>query len=185
MKTTMKCLRKIIIGFIAYLCMIFSVCGASDNNVEDAVKLEKFGISEKSINVFFSTGLYKGLLDEGKPILVIAMMSKTIPPKPDINLGFFYKLTESKKIDLGINIVNPPFVFGFIGMYENAKLKLDTTIELGSEEFKIATDTVYNLPTEVKDGFTLITYFEITKNKDNTYNEPYLAFIYKKKIDKH
>lgn len=165
--------------------MIFSVCGASDNNVEDAVKLEKFGISEKSINVFFSTGLYKGLLDEGKPILVIAMMSKTIPPKPDINLGFFYKLTESKKIDLGINIVNPPFVFGFIGMYENAKLKLDTTIELGSEEFKIATDTVYNLPTEVKDGFTLIRYFEITKNKDNTYNEPYLAFIYKKKIDKH
>ena len=165
--------------------MIFSVCGASDNNVEDAVKLEKFGISEKSINVFFSTGLYKGLLDEGKPILVIAMMSKTIPPKPDINLGFFYKLTESKKIDLGINIVNPPFVFGFIGMYENAKLKLDTTIELGSEEFKIATDTVYNLPTEVKDEFTLIRYFEITKNKDYTYNEPYLSFIYKKKIDKH
>lgn len=112
------------------------------------------------------------------------MMSKTIP-KPDINLGFFYKLTESKKIDLGISIINPPFVFGFIGMYENAKLKLDTTIELGSEEFKIATDTVYNLPTEVKDGFTLIRYFEITKNKDNTYNEPYLAFIYKKKIDKH
>ena len=184
MKTTMKCLRKIIIGFIAYSCMIFSVCGASDNNVEDAVKLEKFGISEKSINDFFSTGLYKGLLDEGNPILVIAMMSKTIP-KPDINLGFFYKLTESKKIDLGINIVNPPFVFGFIGMYENAKLKLDTTIELGSEEFKIATDTVYNLPTEVKDGFTLIRYFEITKNKDNTYNEPYLALIYKKKIDKH
>lgn len=133
--------------------MIFSVCGASGNNVEDAVKLEKFGISEKSINVFFSTGLYKGLLDEGNPILVIAMMSKTIP-KPDINLGFFYKLTESKKIDLGINIVNPPFVFGFIGMYENAKLKLDTTIELVSEEFEITADTVYNLPTEVKDGFT-------------------------------
>ena len=70
-------------------------------------------------------------------------------------------------------------------MYENVKLKLDTAIELGSEEFKIATDTVYNLPTEVKDGFTLIRYFEITKNKDNTYNEPYLAFIYKKKIDKY
>lgn len=153
MKTTMKCLRKIIIGFIAYLCMIFSVCGASDNNVEDAVKLEKFGISEKSINDFFSTGLYKGLLDEGNPILVIAMMSKTIP-KPDINMGFFYKLTESKKIDLGINIVNPPFVFGFIGMYENAKLKLDTAIELVSEEFEITADTVYNFPTEVKDGFT-------------------------------
>lgn len=184
MKTTMKCLRKIIIGFIAYLCMNFLVCGASGNNVEDAVKLEKFGISEKSVNDFFSTGLYKGFLDEGKPILVLAMMSKTIP-KPDINLGIFYKLTESKKIDLGINIVNPPFVFGFIGMYENAKLKLDTTIELGSEEFKIATDTVYNLPTEVKDGFTLIRYFEITKNNDNTYNEPYLAFIYKKKIDKY
>lgn len=133
--------------------MFFSVCGASGNNVEDAVKLEKFGIYEKSINDFFSTGLYKGLLDESNPILVIAMMSKTIP-KPDINLGFFYKLTESKKIDLGINIVNPPFVFGFIGMYENAKLKLDTTIELGSEEFKINADTVYNLPTEVKDGFT-------------------------------
>ena len=164
--------------------MIFSVCGASDNNVEDAVKLEKFGISEKSINDFFSTGLYKGLLDEGNPILVLAMMSKTIP-KPDINLGFFYKLTRGKKIDLGISIINPPFVFGFIGMYENVKLKLDTAIELGSEEFKIATDTVYNLPTEVKDGFTLIRYFEITKNKDNTYNEPYLALIHKKKIDKH
>ena len=146
--------------------MNFSVCGASGNNVEDAVKLKKFGISEKSVNDFFSTGLYKGFLDEGKPILVLAMMSK-------------------KKIELGVNIMNPPFVFGFIGMYENAKLKLDTTIELGSEEFKIATDTVYNLPTEVKDGFTLIRYFEITKNNDNTYNEPYLAFIYKKKIDKY
>lgn len=184
MKTTMKCLRKIIIGFIAYLCMNFSVCGASGNNVEDAVKLKKFGISEKSVNDFFSTGLYKGFLDEGKPILVLAMMSKTIP-KPDINLGFFYKLTNGKKIELGINIVNPPFVFGFIGMYENAKLKLDTTIELGSEEFKIATDTVYNLPTEVKNGFTLVRYFEITKINDSTYNKPYLAFIYKKKIDKY
>lgn len=153
MKTTMKCLRKIIIGFIAYSCMIFSVCGASGNNVEDAVKLEKFGISEKSINDFFSTGLYKGLLDESNPILVIAMMSKTIP-KPDINVGFFYKLTRGKKIDLGISIINPPFVFGFIGMYENVKLKLDTAIELVSEEFEITADTVYNLPTEVKDGFT-------------------------------
>ena len=184
MKTTMKCLRKIIIGFIAYLCMNFSVCGASGNNVEDAVKLEKFGISEKSINEFFSTGLYKGFLDEGKPILVLAMMSKTIP-KPDINLGIFYKLTESKKIDLGINIVNPPFVFGFIGMYENGKLKLDTTIELGSKDFKIDADTAYNVPTEVKNGFTLVRYFEITKINDSTYNKPYLAFIYKKKIDKY
>lgn len=180
MKTTMKCLRKIIIGFIAYLCMNFSVCGASGNNVEDAVRLEKFGISEKSVNDFFSTGLYKGFLDEGKPILVLAMMSKTIP-KPDINLGIFYKLTESKKIDLGINIVNPPFVFGFIGMYENGKLKLDTTIELGSKDFKIDADTAYNVPTEVKNGFTLVRYFEITKINDSTYNKPYLAFIYKKK----
>lgn len=176
----MKCLRKIIIGFIAYLCMNFSVCGASGNNVEDAVRLEKFGISEKSVNDFFSTGLYKGFLDEGKPILVLAMMSKTIP-KPDINLGIFYKLTESKKIDLGINIVNPPFVFGFIGMYENGKLKLDTTIELGSKDFKIDADTAYNVPTEVKNGFTLVRYFEITKINDSTYNKPYLAFIYKKK----
>lgn len=181
MKTTMKCLRKIIIGFIAYLCMNFSVCGASGNNVEDAVRLEKFGISEKSINKFFSTGLYKGILDDGKPILVLAMISDILPSS-SIDIGLFYKLIDGKKIDLGINIVNPPFVFGFIGIYENAKLKLDTTIELGSEEFKIATDTVYNLPTEVKDGFTLIRYFEITKNNDNTYNEPYLALIYKKKI---
>ena len=164
--------------------MNFSVCGASGNNVEDAVRLEKFGISEKSINDFFSTGLYKGLLDEGKPILVLAMMSKTIP-KPDINMGPFYKLIDGKKIELGMNFMDPPFVFGFIGMYENGKLKLDTTIELGSEEFKINADTVYNLPTEVKDGFTLVRYFEITKNNDNTYNEPYLALIYKKKIDKH
>ena len=164
--------------------MNFSVCGASGNNVEDAVRLEKFGISEKSINEFFSTGLYKGFLDEGKPILVLAMMSKTIP-KPDINLGIFYKLTESKKIELGMNFMDPPFVFGFIGMYENAKLKLDTTIELGSKDFKIDADTAYNVPTEVKNGFTLVRYFEITKNNDNTYNEPYLAFIYKKKIDKY
>lgn len=184
MKTTMKCLRKIIIGFIAYLCMNFLVCGASGNNVEDAVKLEKFGISEKSINDFFSTGLYKGILDDGKPILVLAMISDAVP-KPNINMGPFYKLIDGKKIELGMNFMDPPFVFGFIGMYENAKLKLDTTIELGSEEFKIATDTVYNLPTEVKDGFTLVRYFEITKINDSTYNKPYLAFIYKKKIDKY
>lgn len=164
--------------------MNFSVCGASGNNVEDAVKLKKFGISEKSVNDFFSTGLYKGILDDGKPILVLAMISDILPSS-SIDIGLFYKLIDGKKIELGMNIVNPPFVFGFIGMYENAKLKLDTTIELGSEEFKIATDTVYNLPTEVKDGFTLIRYFEITKNKDNTYNEPYLALIHKKKIDKH
>ena len=180
----MKYVKAILTCLTICGCIFFSACSSNENNIKEDLKLEKFGISEKSVNDFFSTGLYKGFLDEGKPILVLAMMSKTIP-KPDINLGFFYKLTESKKIDLGINIVNPPFVFGFIGMYENAKLKLDTTIELGSEEFKIATDTVYNLPTEVKDGFTLIRYFEITKNKDNTYNEPYLAFIYKKKIDKY
>lgn len=180
----MKCLRKIIIGFIAYLCMNFLVCGASGNNVEDAVKLKKFGISEKSINDFFSTGLYKGFLDEGKPILVLAMMSKTIP-KPNINMGLFYKLIDGKKIELGMNFMDPPFVFGFIGMYENGKLKLDTTIELGSKDFKIDADTAYNVPTEVKNGFTLVRYFEITKNNDNTYNEPYLALIYKKKIDKY
>ena len=81
--------------------------------------------------------------------------------------------------------MNPPFVFGFIGMYENAKLKLDTTIELESKELTIAADTIYNLPDEVKNGFTLVRYFEITKNNDNTCNEPYLAFIYKKKIDEH
>lgn len=178
----MKCLRKIIIGFIAYLCMNFLVCGASGNNVEDAVKLEKFGISEKSINEFFSTGLYKGILDDGKPILVLAMISDAVP-KPNINMGPFYNLIDGKKIELGMNFMDPPFVFGFIGMYENGKLKLDTTIELGSKDFKIDADTVYNVPTEVKNGFTLVRYFEITKNNDNTYNEPYLAFIYKKKID--
>ena len=80
--------------------------------------------------------------------------------------------------------MNPPFVFGFIGMYENAKLKLDTTIELGSKELTIAADTIYNLPDEVKNGFTLVRYFEITKINDSTYNEPYLAFIYKKKLIK-
>ena len=180
----MKCLRKIIIGFIAYLCMNFSVCGASGNNVEDAVKLKKFGISEKSINEFFSTGLYKGILDDGKPILVLAMISDAVP-KPNINMGPFYNLIDGKKIELGMNFMDPPFVLGFDGMYENGKLKLDTTIELGSKDFKIDADTAYNVPTEVKNGFTLVRYFEITKNKDNTYNEPYLAFIYKKKIDKY
>ena len=155
----------------------------SQKNIKDTLKLEKFGISEKSINKFFSTGLYKGLLDEGDPVLVLAMMSKTIP-KPDINMGFFYKLTNGKGIELGIKTMNPPFVFGFIGMYENAKLKLDTTIELESKELTIVADTIYNLPDEVKNGFTLVRYFEITKINDNTYNEPYLAFIYKKKIDK-
>ena len=156
MKTTMKCLRKIIIGFIAYLCMNFSVCGASGNNVEDAVKLEKFGISEKSINKFFSTGLYKGILDDGKPILVLAMISDILPSS-SIDIGLFYKLIDGKKIELGMNIMNPPFVLGFDGMYENGKLN----------------------------GFTLVRYFEITKINDSTYNKPYLAFIYKKKIDKY
>ena len=164
--------------------MNFSVCGASGNNVEDAVKLKKFGISEKSINEFFSTGLYKGILDDGKPILVLAMISDAVP-KPNINMGPFYNLIDGKKIELGMNFMDPPFVLGFDGMYENGKLKLDTTIELGSKDFKIDADTAYNVPTEVKNGFTLVRYFEITKNKDNTYNEPYLAFIYKKKIDKY
>lgn len=40
--------------------MNFLVCGASGNNVEDAVKLEKFGISEKSINVFFQPVCIRG-----------------------------------------------------------------------------------------------------------------------------
>ena len=164
--------------------MNFSVCGASGNNVEDAVKLKKFGISEKSINEFFSTGLYKGILDDGKPILVLAMISDAVP-KPNINMGPFYNLIDGKKIELGMNFMDPPFVFGFIGMYENGKLKLDTTIELGSKDFKIDADTVYNVPTEVKNGFTLVRYFEITKINDSTYNKPYLAFIYKKKIDKY
>ena len=162
--------------------MNFSVCGASGNNVEDAVKLKKFGISEKSVNDFFSTGLYKGFLDEGKPILVLAMISDAVP-KPNINMGPFYNLIDGKKIELGMNFMDPPFVFGFIGMYENGKLKLDTTIELGSKDFKIDADTAYNVPTEVKNGFTLVRYFEITKINDSTYNKPYLAFIYKKKID--
>ena len=138
--------------------MNFLVCGASGNNVEDAVKLEKFGISEKSINEFFSTGLYKGILDDGKPILVLAMISDAVP-KPNINMGPFYNLIDGKKIELGMNFMDPPFVFGFIGMYENGKLKLDTTIELGSKDFKIDADTAYNVPTEVKNGFTLVRYF--------------------------
>ena len=144
--------------------------------------MEKFGITEKSINEFFSTGLYKGILDDGKPILVLAMISDAVP-KPNINMGPFYKLIDGKKIELGMNFMDPPFVFGFIGMYENGKLKLDTTIELGSKDFKIDADTAYNVPTEVKNGFTLVRYFEITKINDSTYNKPYLAFIYKKKID--
>ena len=163
-------------------CIFFSACSSNENNIKEDLKLEKFGISEKSINEFFSTGLYKGILDDGKPILVLAMISDAVP-KPNINMGPFYKLIDGKKIELGMNFMDPPFVFGFIGMYENAKLKLDTTIELGSKELTIAADTIYNLPDEVKNGFTLVRYFEITKNNDNTCNEPYLAFIYKKKID--
>ena len=73
--------------------MNFSVCGASGNNVEDAVKLKKFGISEKSINEFFSTGLYKGILDDGKPILVLAMISDILPSS-SIDIGLFYKLID-------------------------------------------------------------------------------------------
>ena len=180
----MKYVKAILTCLTICGCIFFSACSSNENNIKEDLKLEKFGISEKSINKFFSTGLYKGILDDGKPILVLAMISDILPSS-SIDIGLFYKLIDGKKIELGMNIMNPPFVLGFDGMYENGKLKLDTTIELGSEEFKIATDTVYNLPTEVKDGFTLIRYFEITKNKDNTYNEPYLAFIYKKKIDKY
>ena len=178
----MKYGKTILTCLIVYLCMLSSACSPDENNKKDTLKLEKFGISEKSINEFFSTGLYKGFLDDGKPILVLAVMSDT-KPKSDINIGSFYKLTDGKGIELGIKTMNPPFVFGFIGMYENAKLKLDTTIELESKELTIAADTIYNLPDEVKNGFTLVRYFEITKNNDNTCNEPYLAFIYKKKID--
>lgn len=163
-------------------CIFFSACSSDENNIKEDLKLEKFGISEKSINEFFSTGLYKGILDDGKPILVLAMISDAVP-KPNINMGPFYKLIDGKKIELGMNFMDPPFVFGFIGMYENGKLKLDTTIELGSKDFKIDADTAYNVPTEVKNGFTLVRYFEITKINDSTYNKPYLAFIYKKKID--
>ena len=180
----MKYVKAILTCLTICGCIFFSACSSNENNIKEDLKLEKFGISEKSINKFFSTGLYKGILDDGKPILVLAMISDILPSS-SIDIGLFYKLIDGKKIELGMNIMNPPFVLGFDGMYENAKLKLDTTIELGSEEFKINADTVYNLPTEVKDGFTLVRYFEITKNNDNTYNEPYLAFIYKKKIGKH
>ena len=179
----MKYWKTILTCLIVYICMLSSACSPDENNKKDTLKLEEFGISEKSINEFFSTGLYKGLLDEGDPVLVLAMMSKTIP-KPDINMGFFYKLTNGKKIELGVNIMNPPFVFGFIGMYENAKLKLDTTIELGSKNLKIGEDRVYNVSGEIKNGFTLVRSFEITKINDSTYNKPYLAFVYKKKVDK-
>ena len=180
----MKYVKAILTCLTICGCIFFSACSSNENNIKEDLKLEKFGISEKSINKFFSTGLYKGILDDGKPILVLAMISDILPSS-SIDIGLFYKLIDGKKIELGMNIMNPPFVLGFDGMYENGKLKLDTTIELGSEEFKINADTVYNLPTEVKDGFTLVRYFEITKNNDNTYNEPYLALIYKKKIDKH
>lgn len=163
-------------------CIFFSACSSDENNIKEYLKLEKFGISEKSINEFFSTGLYKGILDDGKPILVLAMISDILPTS-SIDIGLFYKLTDGKKIELGMNIMNPPFILGFDGMYENGKLKLDTTIELGSKDFKIDADTAYNVPTEVKNGFTLVRYFEITKINDSTYNKPYLAFIYKKKID--
>ena len=57
---------------------------------------------------------------------------------------------------------------------ENNMVKVDIEIDA---------DTAYNVPTEVKNGFTLVRYFEITKINDSTYNKPYLAFIYKKKID--
>ena len=179
----MKCRKAILTCLIIYVCMIFSACSPSDNNIKDDLKLEKFGISEESINEFFSTGLYKGFLDEGNPILVLATISEAVP-RPNINMGPFYKLIDGKKIELGMNFMNPPFVFGFIGMYENGKLKLDTTIELGSKDLKIDADILYDVPTEVKNGFTLVRYFEITKVNDSTYNKPYLAFIYKKKVDK-
>ena len=163
-------------------CIFFSACSSDENNIKEDLKLEKFGISEKSINEFFSTGLYKGILDDGKPILVLAMISDILPTS-SIDIGLFYKLIDGKKIELGMNIMNPPFILGFDGMYENGKLKLDTTIELGSKDFKIDADTAYNVPIEVKNGFTLVRYFEIAKINDSTYNKPYLAFIYKKKID--
>ncbi len=143
-------------------CIFFSACSSDENNIKEDLKLEKFGISEKSINEFFSTGLYKGILDDGKPILVLAMISDILPTS-SIDIGLFYKLIDGKKIELGMNIMNPPFILGFDGMYENGKLKLDTTIELGSKDFKIDADTAYNVPTEVKNGFTLVRYFEICK----------------------
>lgn len=178
----MKYLKAILACLTICGCIFFSACSSDKNNIKEYLKLEKFGISEKSINKFFSTGLYKGILDDGKPILVLAMISDILPSS-SIDIGLFYKLIDGKKIELGMNIMNPPFVLGFDGMYENGKLKLDTTIELGSKDFKIDADTAYNVPTEVKNGFTLVRYFEITKINDSTYNKPYLAFIYKKKID--
>lgn len=180
----MKYENSIIRYLIIFACIISASCTPGSNNTKNTLLLEKFSISEKSINEFFSVGLYKGFLDEGNPILVLATLSN-VAPKPNINMGSFYKLIDGKKIELGVSIMNPPFVFGFIGMYENGKLKLDTTIELGSKDLKIDADTVYNVPTEIKDGFTLVRYFEISKINDNTYNKPYLAFIYKKKVDKH
>ena len=178
----MKYVKAILACLTICGCIFFSACSSDENNIKEYLKLEKFGISEKSINEFFSTGLYKGILDDGKPILVLAMISDVLPTS-SIDIGLFYKLIDSKKIELGMNIMNPPFILGFDGMYENGKLKLDTTIELGSKDFKIDADTAYNVPTEVKNGFTLVRYFEITKINDSTYNKPYLAFIYKKKID--
>lgn len=178
----MKYVKAILTCLTTCGCIFFSACSLNENNIKEDLKLEKFGISEKSINKFFSTGLYKGILDDGKPILVLAMISDILPSS-SIDIGLFYKLIDGKKIELGMNIMNPPFVLGFDGMYENGKLKLDTTIELGSKDFKIDADTAYNVPTEVKNGFTLVRYFEITKINDSTYNKPYLAFIYKKKID--
>ena len=178
----MKYLKVILACLTICGCIFFSSCSSDENNIKEDLKLEKFGISEKSINEFFSTGLYKGILDDGKPILVLAMISDILPSS-SIDIGLFYKLIDGKKIELGMNIMDPPFVLGFDGMYENGKLKLDTTIELGSKDFKIDADTAYNVPIEVKNGFTLVRYFEITKINDSTYNKPYLAFIYKKKVD--
>ena len=92
----MKYGKTILTCLIVYICMLSSACSPDENNKKDTLKLEKFGISEKSINEFFSTGLYKGLLDEGDPVLVLAMMSKTIP-KPDINMGFFLQVNKWEK----------------------------------------------------------------------------------------
>ena len=136
----MKYVKAILTCLTICGCIFFSACSSNENNIKEDLKLEKFGISEKSINKFFSTGLYKGILDDGKPILVLAMISDILPSS-SIDIGLFYKLIDGKKIELGMNIMNPPFVLGFDGMYENGKLKLDTTIELGSKDFKIDADT--------------------------------------------
>lgn len=180
----MKCGNATITSLIIYVCMIFASCTPGETNIKDTLILEKFGVSEKSINELFSTGLYKGFLDKGEPILALAMISDTVVVKPNTNIVSFYKLIEGKKIELGINMMKPAFVFGHIGMYENGKLKLDTTIELGSKNLKIGEDRVYNVSGEIKNGFTLVRSFEITKINDSTYNKPYLAFVYKKKVDK-